>query len=164
VVTDVDGTLTSSELAAVTSVIGLPDPEAHPGAADMLRAFYQRGYYIYYLTARPEWLMQITRDWINARGFPPGVINTTQSKIGANGDGAATFKTGELKLLKAKTDITPSYAFGNKASDVTAFLAAEIQAKNSYYYELDGDLGQGIRHNDYQQLVRTALDAPSACP
>lgn len=128
VVTDIDGTLTSSEYAALTDVAGLPPAEAHPGAADMLWAFAIRGYKVFYLTARPEWMTPLTREWLPLRGFPPGVLHTTLSKIGAVGSSATDAKTKELAWLHATTTIVPSYAFGNKTSDVAAYGGGRYRA------------------------------------
>jgi phosphatidate phosphatase PAH1 len=163
VVTDIDGTLTSSEYAALTDVAGLPPAEAHPGAADMLWAFAIRGYKVFYLTARPEWMTPLTREWLPLRGFPPGVLHTTLSKIGAVGSSATDAKTKELAWLHATTTIVPSYAFGNKTSDVAAYGGAGIEPTGCYYYELDGDAKGGTIHADYTALVAVAEQAPLAC-
>lgn len=96
VVTDIDGTLTSSEYAALTDVVGLPPADVRPGAAEMMNAFAERGYHLFYLTARPEWMMPLSREWLPLRGFPPGVLHTTLSKAGALGGAAVTYKSDEL--------------------------------------------------------------------
>lgn len=163
VVTDIDGTLTSSEYAALTDVIGLPPAEAHPGAAEMMWAFVDRGHHLFYLTARPEWMMPLSRDWLPLRGFPPGVLHTTLSKAGALGDQAVTYKSGELAWLAAQTGIVPSYGFGNKDSDVEAYVTGGLDPSTCYYFELEGDLQGGVGHSDYGALVSVAQSAPLAC-
>jgi hypothetical protein len=162
VVTDVDGTLTSSEYAAASTMVG-GIPEAHPGAAELMRRFYLRGYTIHYLTARPEWLGQISRDWLALKGFPPGVLTTTQFKSGAVGDKAMQFKIREISLVKDKTSLVPRFAFGNKASDVQAFGRVGIPPESSYYFKLQGDLAGGNVHGDYRRLLRVADEAPRLC-
>lgn len=163
VVTDIDGTLTSSEYAALTDVIGMPPADVHPGAPEMMNAFAQRGYHLFYLTARPEWMMPLSREWIPLRGFPPGVLHTTLSKAGALGGAAVTYKSGELAWLKTHTGIVPSYGFGNKDSDVEAYVGGGIEPSNCYYYALDSDLQGGTNHEDYNALVSMAEAAPTAC-
>ncbi len=162
VVSDIDGTLTSSELAAATEIIGI-QPSAHPAAADALMALRKRGYQIFYLTARPEWLMPQTREWLKAKGFPPGTIHTTDSKIGAQGDAAKQYKINEIALLRKQTGIVPSFAFGNKPSDVDAFSQSGIPAQSSYYYKLDGDAQGGVNHADYAKLAAGFAKLPVAC-
>jgi hypothetical protein len=163
IVTDIDGTLTGFEEAAATEIIGIK-PESHVGAADMIRSFYHRGYNIFYLTARPAFLMSNTREWLNSRGFPPGTIHTTTLKAGATGEAAAAFKVTELALLKKNTGVVPSYAFGNKPSDVKAFATSGIAAENSYFYKIEGDTTGAKVNTDYRTLVPMAQAAPSLCP
>lgn len=162
VVTDVDGTLTASEFAAATSIVGT-QPEAHPGAAALMRRFYQRGYTIHYLTARPEWLGASSRDWLQLKDFPPGVLTTTPYKSGAIGDRAMQFKIDEINLVKEKTKLVPSFAFGNKPSDVQAFAEVGIPPDRSYYFKLGGDLAGGHSHSDYTRLLELADQAPRHC-
>jgi hypothetical protein len=155
VVSDVDGTLTSSEYAAVQQIVTGALPHAHPGAAQLMHKLKAQGYEIYYLTARPEWMVEDTRKWLSVRNFPLGIINTTQSFLGANGTQAESFKVGELQGLKLLTGIVPMFAFGNKSSDVAAFGQSGIAAKNSYYYQLAGDALGGTIHSDYTKLQTT---------
>ena len=81
-VSDVDGTLTSSENIEFLKLLEGELPETHPGAPEALRALAAKGYRPIYLTARPEWLVQRTRDFLEARGFPPGLVHTSTSALG----------------------------------------------------------------------------------
>lgn len=163
VVTDIDGTLTVSELAAATEIIG-QQPNSHESAAALMQAFHKRGYHVFYLTARPEWLMQKTREWLADQGFPPGTIHTSNSKAGATGDAAVQFKSLELSILKSNTGLIPAFAFGNKDSDVKAFGSQGINPKQSFYFALEGDASGGVIHKDYASLLKVAEQAPPACP
>lgn len=153
VVTDIDGTLTESEIAAATEVLGR-QPAAHPGAAELMQEFHQRGYAIFYLTARAEWMMYYTRAWLRDKGFPTGTIHTTVAKFGASGNAAGDFKIGELAQLHAQTGLVPTYAFGNKGSDVRAFRAAGIAPQKSYYFKLQESAQGGVIHENYRDLAR----------
>lgn len=162
VVTDVDGTLTSSEYASWTDYIGGTPPEAHPGAADALTVLAQKGYLIFYLTARPEWLEPRTRDWLTLRGFPPGLVHTTLDGVGASGTAATTFKTTELNWVMAQTGRFPEYGFGNRDTDVAAYAAATIL--HTYYYDLPNvDLKGGTNHKDYGALASGFGSLPVVC-
>jgi hypothetical protein len=130
---------------------------------DMLWAFAERGYEIFYLTARPEWMAPLSREWLPLRGFPPGVLHTTLSKAGALGSAAVEYKSDELAWLHTHTGIVPSYGFGNKDSDVSAYVGGGIDPSGCYYFELDGDAQGGTIHDDYTQLVSMAEQAPLAC-
>lgn len=162
VVSDIDGTLTTSEMAAATEVIGI-QPKAHSSAADMMQILYKRGYHIFYLTARPEWLMGNTRNWLADKGFPPGTIHTTTTTTGAQGEAAQKYKSAELSGLKANTGIVPSIAFGNKESDVAAFGAGKIPVKGSFYFKLEGDAKGGTVHDDYAKVIPFANSLPNVC-
>jgi hypothetical protein len=137
VVTDIDGTLTSSETAMV--------------------------HHLFYLTARPDWLVPRTRAWLSLQGYPPGILHTTVMPAGAVGAGAAAFKAEELAALKAATGIVPEIAFGNMQSDVATYAAAGIPASQCYYIGLDGDLAGGVRHDDYRALVPSFAALPPVC-
>jgi len=81
----------------------------------------------------------------------------------SRGSSATDAKTKELAWLHATTTIVPSYAFGNKTSDVAAYGGAGIEPTGCYYYELDGDAKGGTIHADYTALVAVAEQAPLAC-
>jgi phosphatidate phosphatase PAH1 len=162
VLTDIDGTLTTSEMAAAVEIIGI-QPPAHKGAAEMMQTLYAKGHAIFYLTARPEWLMPHTRAWLKAKGFPPGTIHTTTKSLGAQGEAASEFKIAEIAELKAHTGIVPSYAFGNKESDVKAFGDGDIASKTSYFFKLKGDAKGGVVHSDYTQLAKKFKSLPTVC-
>jgi phosphatidate phosphatase PAH1 len=163
-VSDVDGTLTSSEWAALGALIDGQPPAAHPGSPEALWALARRGYHIFYLTARPEWLEPTTRRWVALRGFPPGVVHTTTGSTGALNSAAQRFKEDELRALAARLGRAPDYGFGNRASDVATYTAVGIDPRRSYYYQLSGDLRGGQRLDDYRALVAPFALLPTVCP
>lgn len=162
VLSDIDGTLTGFEEAAAADFFGLP-VLTHKGAPEMMQAYHQRGYTIFYLTARPVFFLQKTRQWLASKGFPPGVIHTTSFVTGAIGEKAVQFKVGELAMLKEKLGIIPSYAFGNKPSDVKAFADAGVDKSKSWYYKISGDTTGAQAHSDYSALIPGAQAAPQIC-
>ena len=129
----------------------------------MLTELHKAGYHIFYLTARPEWLMKPTRDWLRDKGFPQGTVHTTNTPTGAQGEAASKYKITEIKQMTANTGITPSLAFGNKDSDARAFGEAGINPKNSFYFKLEGDALGGVVHEDYRPLAKTAAVMPLVC-
>ncbi len=163
VVSDVDGTLTESENAALLALLTGPPPAANAGGADMLRALVDRGYHVFYLTARPEWLEASTHQWLTLRGFPRGIVHTTLGLTGATGSPAETFKTAELAALRARLGRAPDYAFGNTASDVASYAATPVPASGAYYYRYAGDLRGGARVDDYTTLVPRFRALPLVC-
>jgi hypothetical protein len=164
VVSDVDGTLTSSETAVWSDIAEQGAPTANPGAADVMKVMASHGHYLFYLTARPDWLTEKTREWFTLRGFPPGILHTTLLAQGAFGPTAAAFKAAELEELRRSTGIIPIFAFGNMPSDVDTYAAAKIDAASCYFYQLTGELKGGVAHDSYPKLVPTFAALPDACP
>lgn len=165
-ITDIDGTLTTSESASFTEAFGLTPPGANPGSPEALTALAKRGYYLFYMTARPGWFVQKTRAWIADKGFPRGILHTGFSLIGETGSAAINLKTSELANLKTRTGVTPEYAFGNTDTDSAAYDNGAITpAKNRYFYKFTGDTKGGTAHDDYSKLVAPFSALPvTTCP
>jgi phosphatidate phosphatase PAH1 len=166
VVSDVDGTLTSSEDAFLAALATGQVPEAQPDASKVLHALASSGYRIVYLTARPEWLTGGTRDFLRRRGFPTGLVHTITSgltgAVGATGTAAVEFKTAELEAFTAK-GVKIAWAFGNRDTDTEAYAAANIQPPDHrVFLQLDDPKG-GRRIESYTEFLPVVSAAPSAC-
>lgn len=153
VVSDVDGTLTESENAEFLTLLSGPSPAVNPGAPEALWALARRGFVIFYVTARPDWLTTRTHEWIVERGLPPGLVHTTNNGIGALGSAAVTFKNEELADIVDRLGGPPDIAIGNRESDAEAYLTNGVAAEHRLFYQLDGDLMGGVRFDDYFALV-----------
>ena len=162
-VSDVDGTLTSSEWAAFGALLTQQPPAAHPGAPEALWALARRGYHIFYLTARPEWMDPTTHQWLTLRGFPPGIVHTTTGATGALNSAAQRFKIDELTALRTRLGYAPDYGFGNRASDVATYNTVGVDPRHAWYYQLTGDLGGGNYNGDYRSLVAPFDVLPRVC-
>lgn len=165
-VSDVDGTLTSSENVEMLKVLEGKIPDAHPGAATAFRILVEKGYRPMYLTARPEMLVPRTRAFLRAHGFPLGVVHTSPATFGAGmGASAAAFKKTELAALTA-LGLEPRFGFGNMPSDSEAYEAAGIDESRRIFYRIDGTY-KGRRIESYDDLraeFSVLPNAPSAHP
>ncbi len=161
VVSDVDGTLTSSETAEYPALLTGSLPAAQPKAADALASLAAKGYHVVYLTARPEWLTGRTREFLTANGFPAGTVHTTTGLTGALGGAAATFKTDELTRL-AGHGLVIDWAFGNKASDTDAYDAAKVPAAHRIFLGVT-DAHGGKRIDGYAEILPTLAALPATC-
>lgn len=162
VVSDVDGTLTSSESAEVGALLTGKLPKANPGAADVLWALSDQGYRVMYVTARPEILTTRTRDFLDARGFPPGLVHTTLTFTGATGSAAAKYKKGELAMLASK-GLVPAWGFGNRDSDAETYTSSDVDGDHCSLYQWD-DPGLGCRRvDDYASLLPEIESEGPAC-
>jgi len=160
-VTDIDGTLTSSETDEYLKLLNDGLSEVHPGAPEALDALADRGYLPVYLTARPEWLTNRTRELIEKRGLPPGIVHTSLSAVGAGfGASAAAFKSDELAQL-SRRGFTPRYAFGNTSSDDEAYAKVIPEADHRFMFKLDGATGRKI--DSYSAILPELQRLPQAC-
>jgi phosphatidate phosphatase PAH1 len=160
-ITDVDGTLTTKETEEYSAILTASTSDANPYAPEALTMLNAKGYRPYYLTARPEFLIGRTREFIKERGFPLGVVHTTMA-YGATGSAAGTFKLAELKELEDR-GFSAWYAFGNTASDADAFFMAAIEPSGRrIFYQYTDSAHGGRRIDSYQELLGDfgALTAP----
>jgi hypothetical protein len=148
-VSDVDGTLTTSELAEVGGVFTGTLPDANANAAAALQALANKGYRPLYLTARAERGTERTREFLAARGFPPGIVQTSFSALGLNGNDAVSFKTAALARVTAR-GLGVKFGFGNTATDATAYRNTSIPSSNAFFFEFDA--GFGVTIDDYAEL------------
>lgn len=162
VVTDVDGTQTSSETAAWASLLTGSGPDARPHGAEVLHQLQARGYHVFYITARPEWLEPRTREWLRDYGYPEGTVHTTLGGTGALGGAAETFKTEELAMLAAHVPGGLDWAIGNTDTDVAAYVTAGVSPDRLFSYQFDPGPG-GTRVDDYASLLDDAAAEPIAC-
>lgn len=161
---DMDGTLTDSETAQFFAILTGTVPNANPDAAQALTVLASKGYRPMYLTARPEWLVKTSQDWIVAKGFPPGILHTTLVGGGATGPAATTFKTDELMMLQNKM-LKPTYVIGNTNTDADAYNNAAIMPlANRIYFQYTDTAWNGRRIEAYSVLVPEFSALPRVCP
>jgi hypothetical protein len=162
VVTDVDGTQTESETADWVTLFGGPPPASQPSGPELLGEYRDRGYRIFYLTARPEWLHAHTHEWLALRGYPAGNVQTTLSGTGALGAAAEDFKTDALATLLGRFPNAIEVALGNTDTDAGAYAASGIDPEDAYLLGFDPGT-QGTRIDDYATLLPRAEAAPYSC-
>jgi hypothetical protein len=162
-VSDVDGTLTTSENEEAWDFLVDTIPDANPFAAQALTLLASKGYRPFYITARPEWLHRRTHEFVELRGFPPGLVHTTTVYEGATGNAAALYKSGEFALLEQK-GLVPAWVFGNKDSDALAFDNAGVQPLDHrvFFQFTDAEYG-GRRIDSYEELLAEFEALPSLC-
>ena len=164
-VSDMDGTLTDSETAQFLAILTGTMPNANPDAATALTVLASKGYRPMYLTARPEWLVKTSQDWIVAKGFPPGILHTTLVGGGASGAAATTYKTDELAMLAQQKMLKPTYVIGNTNTDADAYNNAGIMPlANRLYFLYTDTAWNGRRFDAYSTLVPEFSALPLVCP
>jgi hypothetical protein len=159
---DVDGTLTTFETEEFVDLLVGVTPMANEFAATALSSLQDKGYHAMYLTARPEFLVERTREFIDVRGFPPGIIHTSLELEGALSDEAVAYKTGELAMLAGK-GLIPTFVFGNTDSDAEAYDNAGILPLDHRVLFQFTDPAGGRRIESYGELVDEFAALPDLC-
>ena len=162
VVTDVDGTLTSSENAEYGALLTGSQPDVHVDAPKVLHALAGKGYVPVYVTARPEWLTGRTRELVTHHELPPGIVHPTAGLTGATGAAATTYKSATLERLVTH-GLHIGWAFGNTDTDAAAYQNAKIlPLTQRVFYQLT-DANGGRRIESYTQVLPDVLAAPKVC-
>jgi len=150
-VVDLDGTITETEADDYPSMLTGSLPVAWPSSAAALNILAAKGLRPFYLTERPEWLDMRSREFLAANGYPPGILHTTLSFLGATGTNATTFKSDELAAVLDKAMIL-DWAFGNLATDADAYDNAGVQpVSHRIFIGLDDPRG-GRRVDNWTEL------------
>lgn len=162
-VSDVDGTLTTSETEEYGALLTGSTPQANPDAAQLFQDLVAKGYRPFYMTARPEFLVERTREFLKVRGFPDGLVHTTLGLTGALGSAASTYKTDELAQL-AKKGLLPTYAFGNTSTDADAYFNAMVKPdKNRVFFQFTDSAHGGRRIEGYSELFGEVAGLSLVC-
>jgi len=126
ILTDVDGTLTTSDNELITEV-GLSifnetyQQEMYPDADTMIRSWYDKGYLVIYMSGRPDLLRRMSERWLEER-FTPGPLHLTDTnaQVLPNNDGVGVYKREFIAYLRAQgIDIVAAY--GNATTDIWAY-------------------------------------------
>ena len=114
VVFDIDGTLTPKPLDVF---------EARTDAAKAVRIFADKGYKIFYLSARIGFLSAIIPGWLKVHGFPDGSVHIAQTD--EDRSHPAAFKTRMLKDFIGH-GWHFEFAYGDSSTDFEAYAAVGI--------------------------------------
>jgi uncharacterized protein (TIGR03382 family) len=148
-VSDVDGTLTSSENAFTLALVTGNAVDARAGAAMAYAAVAAKGYTPVYLTARGNQYTDATRTWLTDHGFPRGPLHLAPSFVTLPGSSTVAFKTDAMLAIGGELELAAGV--GNRASDVEAYTMAGVAADRIF-----------IELPDYQAEVQPDLDAHEA--
>lgn len=128
--TDIDGTMTQSDAELFQQIFdGSHVPVAYPGAVELTTAHAAKGHVVFYLTGRPYWLMQKSRDWLSDLAFSRGTLHVTDSNSEAlpSESGVGAFKRDYIAGLLARGYVIDA-AYGNASTDIYAYLGAGLPA------------------------------------
>ncbi len=170
---DVDGTLTIGDNELVDELkneylgevfSGKSSPKAYPDAAALTRAWAAKGYLIVYMTGRPYWLAELTRNWLVAQGCAPGHLHTTDRNRDAlpTQGGVGEFKLAYLKKL-VDAGYKIDYVYGNTESDIFAYKGAGISLDRTHIIgEHGGKSGTKALSKGYSEHLAWVAEQPKA--
>ncbi|KAL0272196.1 UNVERIFIED_CONTAM: hypothetical protein PYX00_005270 [Menopon gallinae] len=121
IVFSIDGSFTAS-----VSVTGR-DPKVRAGAVDVVRHWQELGYFIIYITGRPDMQQQKVVSWLSQHNFPHGFIFFV--------DGLSRFplvhKAEYLKTLIQEHGVVIHAAYGS-SKDITVYTSVGLKQKQIY--------------------------------
>lgn len=136
-VTDIDETLTiADEEWAMQLEDGTYDPRARADATELVDGYFERGYSIFYLTARAatrvlagtgETAPDATDRWLTEHGFPrdPERTRLQLAPEPVTGEATQAYKREALLELEAE-GVVLDWAYGNALTDIGAYADAGI--------------------------------------
>jgi hypothetical protein len=134
VVSDVDGTLTTSDFEAVKDVLLGADANMFPDANAAMSLWEAQNHRLVYLTARPQILSRYSRAWLDEHGFPRGILHLTDSTIDllASDGETRAFKADYLRSLTASLGVQLIAAYGNAATDIAAYADVGVPKARTF--------------------------------
>jgi phosphatidate phosphatase PAH1 len=165
VVFDIDGTLTTSDAQLAKQLALGDDPAARPGGNAIAQQYARSGYLLIYITGRPYFLRESSRDWLRRHQFPLGVLVTTESLNDSrpSPQHVGTFKRRTLETLMQGSGLDVRYAFGNASTDVCAYAEAGIPPEVTYIVgkhggDACGDYAPSQRLSDYRTFIAPGIE------
>ncbi|MCA8912756.1 MAG: alkaline phosphatase family protein [Planctomycetes bacterium] len=161
---DIDGTLTINDEQVISQYLGdfldLNNvPTMYDNANKVAAQLAKQGYDIVYMTARPYWLSDASRVWLQRKGFPLGQVYTYSGAGIASGTTASDYKRDKLNdMTAAGADF--NLAFGNADTDITAYAQAGINVNDTYIIGPNGGNGGTIALGKYSDLYGNLVQAP----
>jgi phosphatidate phosphatase PAH1 len=150
ILSDVDGTLTSSENAFLETILLGREPDARAGAERAFAAATANGHQMVYMTARGSQYTEETRAWLASKQFPRGPLRLAPSFITLPGGDTVEYKARTASALAA-SGLALAAGVGNRASDITAYGDAGIATERIF-----------IELPEYVDEVQPLLDTGAA--
>jgi hypothetical protein len=155
-VSDIDGTLTSSENAAIGEIIGI-SPAIHDGAPDAWASIAAAGAIPVYTTARARHSTGSTREWLAEKGMPRGALRLAPHIV-LPGSATAEYKAGVFDALQEQLPI--AIGVGNRETDIDAYTHAGLGGDQIFIKlpEFEGevearlDAGDAVGFTSYDEL------------
>jgi phosphatidate phosphatase PAH1 len=155
-VSDIDGTLTSSENAAIGEVIGV-DPDIHDGASEAWQLIAGAGVIPVYTSARARHSTASTREWLAGHDMPRGPVRLAPHVL-LPGSATSEYTAGVFDALAAELPI--AIGVGNRETDIDAYAHAGLAGDQIFIKlpEFEGEVearlaaGEATGFTSYDEL------------
>ena len=166
IVSDIDGTITKSDLRGhLLNYLGID--WTHPGVAKLFTALYKNGYRLIYLSARPKAMVDITRKYINGVSqdqyrLPTGPIITNDADfLSATYLEVIKKRPQDFKiqcLKKIFSLFAPGafkYGIGNKDTDSLTYFNLDLTKEQVIIINKESVLvsPESLKGKTYEQLI-----------
>jgi hypothetical protein len=150
VAVDIDDTLSLTNYASL--MIGARDRGSRPyrGAVAAMNAL-ARDYHIVYVTARPRFMLERTRQWLQAQGFPAGPLVVSASW--AEWRNQSAYKRRALANLRKQWP-NLLIGIGDKRGDVDAYVGNRMLTLIVNERDADRYGEKAVTLRDWQTLAR----------
>jgi hypothetical protein len=169
VVFDIDGTLTTDDYQLVAQLFaelfhGSYTPAIYPDVAQVAQAWWKKGYFIAYLTGRPDYLRTISLEWLKERGLPPGALHLTDTNSQAVPieSGVGRYKSQELSRMVSEAQVDLFAAYGNATTDISAYQAAGIPKDHTFIIGKNAGQDETIPLSSYTDQLGSMDSIPEA--
>jgi hypothetical protein len=141
---DIDGTLTTGDTELLEDLLGGDAPAMREGAPEVAKHWDAQDRLIVYMTGRHYALRGSSRRWLDERGFPPGVLFTTEKnrQVLPTEDGVGAFKQARVEAM-LEAGLVFDAAYGNAATDVCAYAQGGIAPAVTWITETDRGACEG---------------------
>jgi phosphatidate phosphatase PAH1 len=144
---DIDGTLTLNDFEAVGDYLDTGKARNYPYASDVVNAYVALGYQVIFLTGRPYWVTETTRDWFDNSGIKPWHLRTNANSDNLLDMQTQTYKVNYINYLKNTVGLNIVRAYGNAQTDINAYAETGIDANETYI------IGENAGNNGTQPLA-----------
>ena len=141
-VTDIDGTLTTSDTELFVQILlNSYVPAKYPSAPELTQTHAAKHHVMVYITGRPTWTAIATRGWLADQGFAPGPLHltTTAGESLPSNTGVGDYKKAWLMSLTAKGYVL-DLAYGNATTDIYAYEGAGIADDRQWIIGTNGGM------------------------
>jgi hypothetical protein len=135
---DIDGTLTIDDAQILKQIEAKARGERYTplmwdGAPAVAQRWAERGYLVVYVSARPDVVFAETREWLVAKGFPPGpVLLTDKLRQAIPGERVHKYKSEVVTGLVGRAKVSLVAAYGNASTDIAVYAEAGIPKAKTF--------------------------------